>query len=159
MHFYFTRNRRLRRTKKRGSRRAPNLISPLKTSGLRSAQPKKKPPMRATISLKILSWCDFTKPLEPILARSAEAPPPVPAKLERAPPEKPFAFLRFPPAEFLFLVEKGVSGGGVSPFERLGGIFSCIYSVSTRKNDIIEKSNSVKRASFQKLFYAKSFWS
>ena len=75
----------------------------------------------------------------------------------RAPPEKPFAFLRFPPAEFLFLVEKGVSGGGVSPFERLGGIFSCIYSVSTRKNDIIEKSNSVKRASFQKLFYAKSF--
>ena len=58
-----------------------------------------------------LLWCDFTKPLEPILARSAEAPPPVPAKLERAPPEKPFAFLRFPPAEFLFLVEKGVSGG------------------------------------------------
>ena len=46
-------------------------------------------------------WCDFTKPLAPILARSAnQAPPHVPAKLERAPPEKPFAFLRFPPPNF-----------------------------------------------------------
>ena len=64
-----------------------------------------------TCRVAIIFWWNFTKPLEPILARSAEAPPPVPAKLERAPPEKPFAFLRFPPAEFLFLVEKGVSGG------------------------------------------------
>ena len=66
-----------------------------------------------TCRVAIIFWWNFTKPLEPILARSAEAPPPVPAKLERAPPEKPFAFLRFPPAEFLFLVEKGVSGGSL----------------------------------------------
>ena len=62
-----------------------------------------------------ISWSDFLNSLEPIselrtgprrLSHNACAGKPV-----RAPPEKPFAFLRFPPAEFLFLVEKGVSGG------------------------------------------------
>ena len=43
-------------TKKRGSCRAQILIPPLKTSGPRSARPKKKPPLRATIPRKVSFW-------------------------------------------------------------------------------------------------------
>ena len=63
---------RLRRTKKRGSCRALKPIPPKKTFGLRSAQPKKKPPIRATILKKVYSWRTSTTRLEPILWQKAE---------------------------------------------------------------------------------------
>jgi hypothetical protein len=63
---------RLRRTKKRGSCRALKPIPPKKTFGLRSAQPKKKPPIRATILKKVYSWRTSTTRLEPILWQKVE---------------------------------------------------------------------------------------
>jgi len=48
------------------------LTPPKKTSGLRSAQPKKKPPDRATISNFVPKWWLSTRKLEPILTDSYE---------------------------------------------------------------------------------------
>ena len=84
---------------------------PKKTSGLRSARPKKKPPIRATIFAPVSIWWLCIPKLEPILARSAEAQPRRTSSGQaRAAPrqKKPSLalFLRFPPAVFFFLVER-----------------------------------------------------
>jgi len=64
---------RLRRTAKKARLLPrPSSDSPKKTSGLRSAQPKKKPPMRATISKKVCYWRSSTTKLEPILSETAD---------------------------------------------------------------------------------------
>jgi hypothetical protein len=90
---------------KRRSQRLPQILfSPLKTSGICSAKPKKKERKCAQISRKVRSWWNFTTPLEPILRKSAKKHKPrrLAGKSARcAPPEKPFAlFLRFPPPRF-----------------------------------------------------------
>jgi hypothetical protein len=98
-------------------------IPPRKTSGLRSARPKKKPPSRATISVLVPIWWLCIPKLEPILARSAnEAPAPARASTRCAPPENPSLELsnEFPPPIFYFLAERaGFSGG--SPTASGGG--------------------------------------
>ena len=50
---------------KRRSLRLPKVqLTPLKTSGFCSAKPKKKPPVRATISNLVQFWLIFTTKLE-----------------------------------------------------------------------------------------------
>lgn len=86
-----------------------NLKSPpWKTRSRRYAPPPKKPPVRATQSRKNPYWRDFLNSLEPILARSAEAPPPVPVKAGTRPVRKTLCiyFWDFPRRDFLEM-EKG----------------------------------------------------
>jgi hypothetical protein len=90
---------------KRRSQRLPQILfSPLKTSGIYSAKPKKKERKCAQISRKVRSWWNFTTPLEPILRKNAKK-----HKLRRLagakrplrPARKTFCiFLRFPPPRF-----------------------------------------------------------
>jgi hypothetical protein len=47
----------------------------LKTSGWRSAPPKKKPPFRATNSNLVLKWLDYTPKLEPISKKKSKPSP------------------------------------------------------------------------------------
>jgi hypothetical protein len=54
-------------TKIRAFMRGNFFIPPKKTSGLRSARPKKKPPIWATKSQKVPFWWLSTRKLEPIL--------------------------------------------------------------------------------------------
>jgi len=84
---------------------APNLIPPRKTFGSRSAQPMKKERKCAPFPRKIAIWCSFTKPLEPILARSVKAQPcrlrgQARARPTRKPPLD--SFFEIPPAVFFF---------------------------------------------------------
>ena len=104
-----TKNKRVRRFSC-----APNLIPPRKAFGLRSAQPMKKPPSRATIPIFFPKWCSFTKPLEPILARSTKAQPcrlrgQARARPTRKPPLDSFSEIS--PRRISFLAEKGLAGG------------------------------------------------
>ena len=88
---------------------------PRKTFGLRSAQPKKKPPVRATISSKSPKWSDFLNSLEPILPQKTDVSRAACVRSRTLRPTRKtlLLFLRFSPAEFLFLVVKGVSGGSL----------------------------------------------
>ena len=100
---------------KRRSLRLPKILfSPLKTSGLRSAQPKKKERKCAQISRKVRSWWNFTTPLEPILRKNAEpsqAPPPSGQVCPLRPAQKTLCiFFAISPRRDFFNLEKGVSG-------------------------------------------------
>ena len=91
--------------KTKNTQKAVALTAYSRPSGLRSAQPEKKPPQRAAISVLFPIWWNFTTPLEPILRKNAELHKPPPLSTTKpccAPPRKPFAyFLQLPRRDFL----------------------------------------------------------
>ena len=61
--------------------------------------------------------------LEPILAQSADVATPPSTASRAAPHQSPPLLFEFSPAEFLFLVEKGVAGGGVVALGDIGSSY------------------------------------
>ena len=85
------------------------LPPPRKTAGRRCAPQAKKSPQRATISVLVPIWWDFTPKSEPISVKSCKAQP----QRLRAPPDTPFAFFgNFPPPNFFLKLKRVFSGGG-----------------------------------------------
>ena len=110
MQSYFTRKPPLA-AKRRSLRLPQKFLPPLKILGFCSAKPKKKPPMRATISEKVSFWCPCTTRLEPILRKNAEKHKPrrlACASARCAPPEKTLCiFFEISPAKIFLEKEKG----------------------------------------------------
>ena len=82
---------------------------PRKTAGRRYALQAKKSPQRATISVSVPNWWDFTPKSEPISAKAANlSRAACPPRGRTRPASRPLClFMRFPPAEFLFLLKRG----------------------------------------------------
>jgi hypothetical protein len=106
VHLYFTKNRQWRQ-KRRSLRLPQTLFSPLKTSGLRSAQPKKKRRNAPLILALVHFWWNFTTLLEPTFKKNADKCKlsPNTSRVYRAPmyrqTQKPFSyFLEITPAVF-----------------------------------------------------------
>ena len=89
----------------------------------RSEQIRKKPPEWAAISEFVPICCNFTLSREPSSSGTVSELRRLSAERRTRPTSRPLClFLRFPPAEFLFLAEKGLAGGGVVALGDIGGV-------------------------------------
>ena len=92
---------------------AISYLPPRKTAGRRSAPPPKKPPDRATVSVLVPIWCDFTPKSEPISEKIPKLSPDACGRTRPlAPPEKPFAYFFISLRRISFLKLKRVFSGG-----------------------------------------------
>ena len=96
---------------------AISYLPPRKTAGRRSAPPPKKPPDRATVSVLVPIWCDFTPKSEPISEKIPKLSPDACGRVTPARPTRKTLCLFFiSPAEFLFQL-KGSDFLAVRPLQ------------------------------------------